>query len=110
MPVQELKTQSIVGRTIEHYLSVDQRATRLLPPGPRPLPLSARFFPNRFIRTRGFVRVAWFVAQRSRRSNFHHPGRRRNASQIVGGIEPIKAGSDSRYRWKEEIQGSLMRV
>ena len=35
------KTQSIVGRTIEHYLSVDQRATRLLPPGPRPLPLSA---------------------------------------------------------------------
>ena len=30
------KTQSIVGRTIEHYLSVDQRATRLLPPGPRP--------------------------------------------------------------------------
>ena len=34
------KTQSIVGRTIEHYLSVDQRATRLLPPGPRPLPLS----------------------------------------------------------------------
>ena len=35
------KTQSIVGRTIEHYLSIDQRATRLLPPGPRPLPLSA---------------------------------------------------------------------
>ena len=35
------KTQSIVGRTIEHYLSVDQRATRLLPPGPRPLPLAA---------------------------------------------------------------------
>ena len=35
------KTQSIVGRTIEHYLSVDQRATRLLPPGPRPLALSA---------------------------------------------------------------------
>ena len=28
------KTQSIVGRTIEHYLSVDQRATRLLPPVP----------------------------------------------------------------------------
>jgi len=25
------KTQSIVGRAIEHYLSVDQRATRLLP-------------------------------------------------------------------------------
>ena len=35
------KTQSIVGRTIEHYLSVDQRATRLLPPGPRPNPLAA---------------------------------------------------------------------
>ena len=35
------KTQSIVGRTIEHYLSIDQRATRLLPPGPRPLPLPA---------------------------------------------------------------------
>ena len=35
------KTQSIVGRAIEHYLSVDQRATRLLPPGPRPLPLAA---------------------------------------------------------------------
>ncbi len=35
------KTQSIVGRTIEHYLSVDQRATRVLPPGPRPLPLSS---------------------------------------------------------------------
>ena len=34
------KTQSIVGRTIEHYLSVDQRATRLLPPGPRPAALS----------------------------------------------------------------------
>jgi len=34
------KTQSIVGRAIEHYLSVDQRATRLLPAGPRPAPLS----------------------------------------------------------------------
>ena len=35
------KTQSIVGRTIEHYLSIDQRATRLLPPGPRPKPLAS---------------------------------------------------------------------
>ena len=35
------KTQSIVGRTIEHYLSIDQRATRLLPAGPRPNPLGA---------------------------------------------------------------------
>ena len=35
------KTQSIVGRAIEHYLSVDQRATRLLPAGPRPQPLGA---------------------------------------------------------------------
>ena len=35
------KTLSIVGRTVEHYLSIDQRATRLLPPGPRPMPLGA---------------------------------------------------------------------
>jgi len=35
------KTQSIVGRTVEHYLSIDQRATRLLPPGPRPTALTA---------------------------------------------------------------------
>ena len=35
------KTQSIVGRVIEHYLSIDQRATRLLPAGPRPNPLGA---------------------------------------------------------------------
>jgi len=33
------KTQSIIGRIIEHYLSIDQRATRLLPAGPRPAPL-----------------------------------------------------------------------
>ncbi|MDP6899553.1 MAG: UvrD-helicase domain-containing protein [Candidatus Thalassarchaeaceae archaeon] len=35
------KTQSIVKRVIEHYLSIDQRATRLLPAGPRPAPLSS---------------------------------------------------------------------
>ena len=35
------KTQSIVGRAIEHYLSIDQRATRLLPAAPRPNPLGA---------------------------------------------------------------------
>ena len=35
------KTLSIVGRTVEHYLSIVQRATRLLPPGPRPMPLGA---------------------------------------------------------------------
>ena len=35
------KTQSIIGRIIEHYLSVDQRATRLLPAGPRPPSLSS---------------------------------------------------------------------
>lgn len=35
------KTQSITGRAIEHMLSIDQRATRLLPPGPRPGPLPA---------------------------------------------------------------------
>ncbi len=35
------KTQSIIGRIIEHYLSVDQRATRLLPAGPRPASLSS---------------------------------------------------------------------
>lgn len=30
------KTQSTVNRIIEHYLAIDQRATRILPPGPRP--------------------------------------------------------------------------
>jgi len=30
------KTQCTVNRIIEHYLAIDQRATRMLPPGPRP--------------------------------------------------------------------------
>ncbi len=34
------KTHCIVQRTLEHYLSEDQRATRLLPPGPRDIDLS----------------------------------------------------------------------
>ena len=33
------KTASIVRRTIQHYLSTDQRATRILPSSPRPEPL-----------------------------------------------------------------------
>ncbi|HIA24926.1 MAG TPA: hypothetical protein EYN78_03940, partial [Candidatus Poseidoniales archaeon] len=34
------KTATIVQRVLEHYLSEDQRATRLLPPGPREVDFS----------------------------------------------------------------------
>lgn len=37
------KTACIVQRVLEHYLSEDQRATRLLPPGPREVDLSGGF-------------------------------------------------------------------
>ena len=37
------KTACIIQRILEHYLSEDQRATRLLPPGPREVDLGGGF-------------------------------------------------------------------
>ncbi len=69
------KTKTIVDRVIEHYLSGDQRATRILPVPERPLPISGGTLLSPFLGNSRSEGSPWIATRRGCIAYFHQQGR-----------------------------------